>query len=535
MIRYNGKSKQRRTQAATAPAPVKGINASQSLAEMDPTDALYLYNLLPTEIGLQTRLGYREWATGMVPTLDGILTIIPFTGMVGGVLTSKLFAACNRGVYDITDSTAAPAEVYVWPDRSELAGYCSYAPYTSQNSDTFLLVADWVNGLVEYDASTETWAPSTITGVDVGTLNFVVNHHNRFWFVQRASADAWFLDPGVKAGAATRYPFGSAFAKGGDLVGLYPWTNGDGSGLNDDLVVVSRAGDVLHYRGTDPTLTTSWARVGRHAIGRIPAGNRVAAAYGADLFLLSRYGLVSMRDLSSLENAAMAESPTKRVEPIIRTQMGNYLEDIGWEVTVLPGSNTLSIVSPWVPGRTTYPVQFTMSLSTGAWGISRGMDLRTVVEHRSNVYWGDMVKGTVYVMIDGPDNVLLDGSGGYPVQFSSLTAYTGMGAPANTKIVHMIRARFLSDTSPAMEHRAFYNYDLTVPPTAPPYQESEFSAWDVSLWDSGVWVSAPYGKDQKQGSSGIGHMVAIASRGQTTQRVTMVQYDAMAELASGYI
>ena len=236
-----------------------------------------------------------------------------------------------------------------------------------------------------------------------------------------------------------------------------------------------------------------------------------------------------------MEAAALAESPTKRVERIIRTQMSQYLDDIGWELTVLSGNNTLAIASPWVPGRTTYPVQFIMSLSTGAWGISRGLELRTVVEHKSSIYWGDMVKGTVYTMIDGPDNVLLDGSGGYPVQFSSLTAYTGMGAPANTKIVHMVRARFLSDTNPAMEHRTFYDYDLTVPATAPPYKEGEGSAWDVSLWDSGVWVAAPYAQAQKHGSSGIGHMVAIATRGQTTQRVTMIQYDAMAEMAQGYI
>jgi hypothetical protein len=121
------------------------------------------------------------------------------------------------------------------------------------------------------------------------------------------------------------------------------------------------------------------------------------------------------------------------------------------------------------------------------------------------------------------------------VQFSTLTAYNGLGSPAHWKTVHMIRTRHLSDAVPAIESRAMYDYNLTIPGSAPPYKEGGGAVWDVSLWDSGIWSSDPYSQRVINGSTGPGHMVAIATRGQTTQRMLLVQYDMMAEMSQGLL
>ena len=48
----------------TFPASVGGINAVDSLMMMPPEDALYTYNLMPSEYGMRLRQGYRQWAMG---------------------------------------------------------------------------------------------------------------------------------------------------------------------------------------------------------------------------------------------------------------------------------------------------------------------------------------------------------------------------------------------------------------------------------------------------------------------------------------
>ena len=125
----------------------------------------------------------------------------------------------------------------------------------------------------------------------------MVQHKLRIWLIERNSNKAWYLPIRAVSGDATEFFFGSKFRHGGELVGLYNWTVDGGTGRDDHLIAISREGDVIPWTGEDPADAMTWTSTGVFFIGRIPAGRKVAAEYGGELFMLSYLGLTTLSDL----------------------------------------------------------------------------------------------------------------------------------------------------------------------------------------------------------------------------------------------
>ena len=87
-------------EVVSIPAPVGGLNARDSVADMPPTDALLLDNLFPSPTSVGVRGGSTTWATG----LPGPVNTLACFSSAGG--TRKLFAASGTGIYDVTASGA---------------------------------------------------------------------------------------------------------------------------------------------------------------------------------------------------------------------------------------------------------------------------------------------------------------------------------------------------------------------------------------------------------------------------------------------
>ena len=74
------------------PAPIGGWNARDSIANMDPTDAVTMINMFPTVSSISMRGGYKKFATG----LDGkVQTLMTYnagnnTKMFAATSTSKI-------------------------------------------------------------------------------------------------------------------------------------------------------------------------------------------------------------------------------------------------------------------------------------------------------------------------------------------------------------------------------------------------------------------------------------------------------------
>lgn len=128
--------------------------------EMDPGEALYIYNMMCAQAGLQVRQGYKQWATNMTGA-GGIRTIIPVRGNNTAGTNDRLFACTSNGIWDITSTTSSPTKVVTWPITGGLAGWCSWDHCTNLGGDIILMVCDEANGYWTFDTQTSTWTQVT--------------------------------------------------------------------------------------------------------------------------------------------------------------------------------------------------------------------------------------------------------------------------------------------------------------------------------------------------------------------------------------
>ena len=89
---------------ASVPSPIGGWNARDSIANMDPVDAVQLTNLFPNVNNVVLRGGYIDWATGLPGQVQTLANYSTGTA-------NKLFAWAGTAIYDVTTTGAVgPAE-----------------------------------------------------------------------------------------------------------------------------------------------------------------------------------------------------------------------------------------------------------------------------------------------------------------------------------------------------------------------------------------------------------------------------------------
>lgn len=479
---------------------------------------------------MRTREGYREWAINCetAPGLGfGVRSIVPYSG-VSGTPSDKLFAMTNEGIWDVTDQSQAPAIVLTFTNQTGRAGFGNYSHYTLANDNDIVMYADEENGLFEYDPAGDSWAQSIdITGIDVLNVVFVVVHKQRVWFVERNTANAWYLPIGSISGLAVKFIFGSKFRHGGDLVALYNWTIDGGDGIDDYLVAVGRGGDVLPYRGEDPSSAATWSGVGTFYIGEIAKGRRCAAEDGGDLHILSNFGLTSLDDL--LKGSAFnsdAEAINLKIARFLRLDMGQLAQDDGWEIRHDTNEGVILINTP---RRTNGEyIQYSYNIAVQGWGQWRGVPGITF-----EPWEGTMMVGTednrVLRMDVTVDESTFANPAGRHIEFSMLQNYLDAGAPAIFKYGKFIRPNFLAERAISLSTRFLYDYDIALnlppPPTILPVEDP---LWDTAAWDSAIWG---FGGLKLQsvtfGSLGKGRVLTVAMRGEAIARTTLVSTDVM--------
>ena len=517
------RGQQAATQPIPIPAPIAGINGTDSLASMGVHDSIYSYNVIPNENGLQTRNGYREWCTTLGGATNPVCTMIPFAGQDG---TNKLFCTTKLGIYDVTSSAASPVIKLAFGTQTGNAGYGVSVQYNNDGGEYYILYADTLNGLFFYTPGTDTWAQVTgITGVNETALVFVVEHKERLWFIEKDTQNAWYTAAGAMAGAATKFNLGPVMPRGGSLRGIYRWSVDGGSGLDDLLVFVSSSGDVAVFSGDDPASSTTWRSIGIWTIGKVPNSKTIAENIGGELHLLSVYGLLSMQDLvSGVEIAKITgqNSLAKKISRYVKADMIGKSDDPQWDVTSLLSQGIVLVTRPYDTNET--PIQYVFSFNTAGWGFWRETPINCIVEWEGAVYFGDGA-GNVHYLTGSLDGVLRAGTGGTNVEFSFLTAYTDFGLPGVIKRPHFVRPHFLSDagSTPGYSTKFLYDYDIGEPTLTISTVVESGALWDVATWDSSVWGGLDGASTRWVGVNGQGHRVALAVRGEAAERCTYIE------------
>jgi hypothetical protein len=491
-------------------------------------DALGIVNMIRAANGLRTRSGYREWVTG-INSGGEVRTILPFQGSVA--LEDRLFAAAGDGIYDCSSSTATPSLVYTFPTPSSSSGLCTGRGFTTVAGGHYLLVCDEENGYIHYNETGDTWTlvpagagAGEINGVDPRDLVFVTAHKARLWFVERDTASAWYLAPNAITGTVAEFDFGPQFKHGGHLVGLWSWSRDGGAGPDDYLVAVSSGGDVVVYRGTDPASASTWEIVGVFYVGAVPAGRRIATDNGGDLLILSSLGVLPVSQLlSGADVANEAIYTTRKIQPAIGSIMGERT-GLGWSIQIHPEDRTLVVNTPAVSGEDRE--QWVMSLGARGWAQHTGLPMTCGASWKGKFYIGTD-DGRVCINDGDVDNNQLTGStNATAIEWSMLSDFA-MG-DATRRIPVMVRPRFITDgTSPQYTVAARFDFDQAEVPAVTYVAQTGAGLWDSAIWDSAVWGTGAGTAGEWRGVSGMGSAVAVALRGASVARTTLVGLDTM--------
>lgn len=449
----------------TLPAPTGGWNTRDNEANMPVTKATILDNWFPLAANVVLRPGCLAWGTGLP---SAVRSLLPYSGSGG----SKLFAACDAGIYDVTASGAVGAV-----SKALTNGYLSHTMFTNI-AGSFLFAVNGTDDMVRYDGTTWTSINATITGVATANLIFAHTFKRKLWFVQKSSMSAWYLPTNAIAGAAVEFPVGQIFGKGGHLVALGTWTIDGGSGMDDHLVFVSSEGELAVYKGTDPDVAANFELVGVYYLGE-PLGRRCLAKFGGDLLYLSQNGLfpLSKALLSTSINYRAALSD--EIGPTFAEHSSLYRDLEGWQPFVHPQGSALLVNVP-IAAAVRYD-QFVMNTVNQAWCRFTNWQATCWAMSGEEAYFG--ASTTVYKGFSGlSDN-------GANITAKAKQAYTYLGSSAQQKLVKMVRplvktnAQIDLNVAISVDFEASENFTtLTLPPASG-------AAWDTSRWDLAFWAA----------------------------------------------
>tara|TARA_R110002051_G_scaffold325625_1_gene429516 strand:- start:21688 stop:23316 length:1629 start_codon:yes stop_codon:yes gene_type:complete len=509
-----GSPQQQVTTSAVVPAPVLGVQSNKSLYEMDPRECIYAYNIIPREYAMEVRKGYYLFAT--IDDEAEIRTVMEFPDGAN----SKIFAATTEGIYDITagGTISAATFAYEWTTSGPESGYCSYVFFTN-SSGMHLLVCDETNGYVRFDGTDWTVGgmtadPAGVNGPIGGDDNLVhvCEFKERLWFTEQNTGRAWYTAPGSLSGTSTPFEFGRKFTHGGYLRALYNWTIDGGNGVDDYLLAVGDSGDLLVYKGTDPSDVASFSQIGNWYVGDLPAGRRVGSNFGGEFVLLCAGGLVSITKL--LRGADIGENTaylTYNIARLIRNTLASYSALKGWDITLFPEDNLLIVSSP----ESVSNLQFVMNISTKAWGMTRNVPTLSSMVYDGNLYIGDR-SGSIHIQSGSTDGADVNGADGDDIEWSFLSSYQSLGSPGANKRMQLVRPLFLSSGAPSYDVQARYDFDLSAviggSLTTPTY---EASLWDEGVWDEATWGGGAIVSYGVLGTKGMGRHLALAVVGRS--------------------
>lgn len=512
-----GRPQRQLARSSTIPAPVGGINTVDAATAMPVGDAFTLVNMVGGSRGLVSRMGFSEWCIGM--SSNPVRSVIPFAGSTSA--KDRLFACTSAAIFDCTTSSQTPSSVHTFGTSDGNSGFGSFTTFVT-SAGHFGIYCDESNGFLLYTESTDAWTAGSVTGVTAANLAFAMSWKNRLFFVEKATAKAWYLSVGTISGTVTRIDFGNRFPHGGTLVGLYSMTIDGGTGIDDYLVAISSAGDVLVYQGTDPATAGAFECVGMYSVGAVPAGRRIASELGGDLLIASLAGAVP---LSKLRTGTIGPNlyTTQKIQSLFNTYARDRKTNAGWHIQMSPEENCLLVNMP--TSGSVYE-QFAMSLSTGGWSLFQDRPSLSSAVWKGSLYFGT-ADGRLCKVTGDLDDVKLSGAATYDeVDWSGVTSFQSLGS-LRRKQIQEIRPRMLTDGAAAgYSVEARYDFDTSEIATAPTDPTTEgVATWDSAIWDTSVWpaVDSPFGS--RRGATGSGTHMAVAFRGRSNAKTTIMGWD----------
>lgn len=366
----------------TIPAPVGGLNARDNLAEMPPTDAVVLTNWFPEAQYCAIRGGSASWGTGVGTGSTPVQSLMPWNNPAG---SDKLFAAAASTIYDVSTAGAGSSVVTGLSNAT-----WQHTNFTTPGG-TFLVACNGADSVRNYDGSS--WTTPSITGVTSSTLVNVLPFAKRLFFVANGSLSLWYLGLQSIAGAATEFPLGSVFKKGGFIQALGDFSNDSGDGQYSYLAIITNKGEVAVYQGTDPTSSATWNLVGLYNTAP-PIGRRCIERLNGDLGIVTVDGVISMRGLLQFDRDSDQKAAfTGKIQTLFAQLAGSYKSNSGWQIFIYPEARYCIVNYPIISS--SQQAQIVMNTVTGAWCQFTNLNAGCWGSANGNLFFGGN-NGTVY-------------------------------------------------------------------------------------------------------------------------------------------
>lgn len=457
-----------RTSATTIPAPVKGLNDRDAIADMDPQYALILKNWWPEPGKVSVRKGSVTHAEGMTGDVESIFEYNPPSGSV------EMYAAADGKIYDITLSgtVGAPVVSGQTNDRYQIVS-------STTAGGSFLYLFNGEDKPLLYDGST--WkqidgaSTPAITGItDTSLIVDGLVFKGRLYLVEKNSMNLWYLPPSQIGGAATAIDMGQIFQRGGYIVTAKTWTIDSGNGSDDHMVVISSNGEVAVFAGYDPSTVATWSLIGVFYIGR-PIGQKCAIKFGGDLLIICEDGVFPLGKGLLSASVDRRVALTDAIQNSIRLVANTYKSTFGWELCLASDHSALILN---VPGQNAHK-QYAQNTITGAWTEFEGWDAKCWLYSELGLFYGTNGK-VVRAWFSNSD----DGEG---IDADVLQAFNHFGTKVETKFFTMTRPYLSTGGVPSILYSLNGDYTAQDPSGVLVTRPPTGMVWGLMYWGSMVW------------------------------------------------
>ena len=544
---------------ASLAAPIGGWNARDSLANMNPLDAVQLVNFFPTPTDVTLRQGYTKYSSGLVGAVNSLMNydgaatetlfaaandkifrcdsptaVSVFTGLlnsklqhvncstIGGQYLSAVNGQNQALLYDgsiwfTLASTQTPVVISTITHLTNIATATTAMAHSLQSGNRLVITgctpADYNGTYVITVTGTTTFTyqlatiPATnatvvgtytvlgITGADSSTFAHVNLFKNRLYYTQKDSLRVYYLGVNAIAGAASVLDFGGIARNGGYIQAMGTWTIDAGQGVDDYAVFVTSMGEVIVYNGTDPSDATTWALTGVWQLGQT-FNRRCFYKFAGDLLLLTQDGLVPLASALQSSRLDPRINLTDKIYYAVSQAATDFYDLFGWQINYFASQNMLILNIPTDVGNE----QYVMHTITKSWARFTGINSYCYEVHgKAGMYFGS--DGYVGNFYDGYSDA------GANILATAQQAYSYFDALGQLKRFTLVRPILQTYNGvPTVLCGLSVDYD-----TQPQINQISFNPsivnigkWDISLWDKANWGGGLVVTKLWQGVSAVG-------------------------------
>lgn len=461
-----------RSRSFILPAPVKGLNMRDCIAETDPACAIVMDNYVPYKDKVVLRGGCLKYsASGRVSTLA------VYKNGTGPVL----LAVSGHKMHNVSSGKplAVQNSVFFSDDECHYVQYKNYL-YFMNGTDIPKVYRIEDNG----EETLQNWGfygdELNASAVIAGSVS-----KQRLWFMEKGTLRVWYTEnAGNVSGELKCFDLSQVSRFGGTLAAVTSITLDGGQGIDDLTAFITSEGEVLVYSGYDVSDAADWKLRGSYKTAR-PVGYDCCLAYRGDVALITQEGYIFLSEALPAGNEGYnAVSFSDIIRDLVSDRTKFFAGRGGWQGIMYPRGGYALFNVPLDKGFE----QHVVNINTGAWCRFTGINSRCWAEFDGRLYFGS--DDGVYLFDEGcSDN-------GKAIAGEVRQAYTDLGS-GRLKRIQLINPR----TKSLCRYRLTVCTDTDMQSGSAEYTET-IGRSDGIKWNKAKWSSESNNSSAKWENSG---------------------------------